>query len=135
MRLRVLLLAGARWRPQRGAPAVSARFRFMSARPVTRVRRLLAAALLAPAALAAQVVQREQRGDRRVQHPLRHLFAVGGEYLIIESPSLVNVFGGVLAWVMFFAVSVLELLVMFLQAYVFTLLTAMYIGSAIADEH
>ena len=68
-------------------------------------------------------------------HLLLVLFAVGGEYLIIESPSLVNVFGGVLAWVMFFAVSVLELLVMFLQAYVFTLLTAMYVGGALADEH
>jgi F-type H+-transporting ATPase subunit a len=68
-------------------------------------------------------------------HLLLVLFAIGGEYLIIESPSLVNVFGGVLAWVMFFAVSVLELLVMFLQAYVFTLLTAMYVGGALADEH
>ena len=32
-------------------------------------------------------------------------------------------------------VSFLEMLVMFLQAYVFTLLSAMYIGEALADEH
>lgn len=68
-------------------------------------------------------------------HLLLILFAIGGEYLIFEVPSLLNVVGGVLAWVMFFAVFVLELLVLFLQAYVFTLLTAMYVGGAIADEH
>ena len=33
------------------------------------------------------------------------------------------------------AVSFLELLVLVLQAYVFTLLSAMYIGGALADEH
>ncbi len=36
---------------------------------------------------------------------------------------------------MFILVTFLELLVMFLQAYVFVLLTAMYIASALADEH
>lgn len=68
-------------------------------------------------------------------HLLLLLFALGGEYLVIEAPSAINVFGGVLAWVMFYAVMLLELLVMFLQAYVFTLLTAMYVGGAVADDH
>jgi F-type H+-transporting ATPase subunit a len=36
---------------------------------------------------------------------------------------------------MFFLVSALELLVMFLQAYVFTLLTAMYVAGAVSEEH
>lgn len=68
-------------------------------------------------------------------HLLLLLFALGGQYLIIEAPSAINVFGGVLSWVMFYAVMLLELLVMFLQAYVFTLLTAMYVGGAVADDH
>jgi len=68
-------------------------------------------------------------------HLLLLLFSLGGYYLIVEAPSVMNVFGGVLAWVMFYAVTLLELLVMFLQAYVFTLLTAMYVGGAVADEH
>ena len=68
-------------------------------------------------------------------HLLLMLFAFGGQYLIIDAPSAVNIFGGVLAWVMFYAVTLLELLVMFLQAYVFTLLTAMYVGGAVADDH
>jgi F-type H+-transporting ATPase subunit a len=42
---------------------------------------------------------------------------------------------GILAWVLFIAISFLELLVQFLQAYVFTLLNAMYISGALADEH
>ena len=33
------------------------------------------------------------------------------------------------------AISFLEMLVEFLQAYVFTLLSAMYIAGALADEH
>lgn len=68
-------------------------------------------------------------------HLLLILFAIGGEYLVIEAPSAINVVGGLLSWVMFFAVFVLELLVLFLQAYVFTLLTAMYVGGAVADDH
>lgn len=68
-------------------------------------------------------------------HLLLILFALGGAYLIMEVPSPINIFGGVMAWVMFMMVSVLELLVMFLQAYVFTLLTAMYIAGAVSDDH
>ncbi len=69
-------------------------------------------------------------------HLLLILFALGGEYLLFEaSSSLMNIFGGVMSFVMFFAVSALELLVMFLQAYVFTLLTAMYVAGAVAEDH
>lgn len=69
-------------------------------------------------------------------HLLLILFALGGEYLLFEaSNSAMNIFGGVMSFVMFFGISTLELLVMFLQAYVFTLLTAMYVGGAVADEH
>ena len=35
----------------------------------------------------------------------------------------------------FILIGFLEVLIMFLQAYVFTLLTAVYIGGALADEH
>ncbi|TXJ06600.1 MAG: F0F1 ATP synthase subunit A [Aeromicrobium sp.] len=68
-------------------------------------------------------------------HLLLMLFAFGGQYLIFEATSPINVTAGVLSFLMFFMISVLELLVMFLQAYVFTLLTAMYIGEAVAESH
>ena len=69
-------------------------------------------------------------------HLLLILFTLGGEYFLLStatscykprrrrspssSPS---------------PISFLELLVQFLQAYVFTLLTAIYIAGALAEEH
>ena len=40
-----------------------------------------------------------------------------------------------IALILAVAISFLELLVQFLQAYVFTLFTAMYIQGALAEEH
>jgi F-type H+-transporting ATPase subunit a len=67
-------------------------------------------------------------------HLLLILFALGGEYLILEM-SLQYAPVGVLAWILFILIAFLELLVQFLQAYVFVLLNAMYISGALADEH
>ena len=67
-------------------------------------------------------------------HLLLILFALGGEYLILHGAALVKPVG-LLAWAMFIAISFLELLIQFLQAYVFVLLNAMYISGALADEH
>ena len=67
-------------------------------------------------------------------HLLLILFALGGEYLLIHGSALIKPVG-LLAWVLFVAVAFLEMLVQFLQAYVFTLLNAMYISGALADEH
>jgi F-type H+-transporting ATPase subunit a len=67
-------------------------------------------------------------------HLLLILFALGGEYLLLHGAALVKPVG-LLAWVMFIAISFLELLIQFLQAYVFVLLNAMYISGALADEH
>jgi F-type H+-transporting ATPase subunit a len=67
-------------------------------------------------------------------HLLLILFALGGEYLLLHGSTLVKPVG-ILAWLMFIAISFLELLVQFLQAYVFVLLNAMYISGAIAEEH
>lgn len=67
-------------------------------------------------------------------HLLLILFALGGQYIITElSAALIPV--GILAWVMFIAVAFLEILIQFLQAYVFVLLNAMYIAGAISEEH
>ena len=67
-------------------------------------------------------------------HLLLILFALGGEYLIFEmSAAYAPV--GVLAWVLFILVAFLEILIQFLQAYVFVLLNAMYISGAVSEEH
>ncbi len=67
-------------------------------------------------------------------HLLLILFALGGEYLLLHGAMLVKPVG-ILAWVMFIVIAFLEVLVQFLQAYVFVLLNALYISGAIAEEH
>ncbi|MFC6153770.1 F0F1 ATP synthase subunit A [Nocardioides yefusunii] len=67
-------------------------------------------------------------------HILLILFSLGGQYLITEMGG-VYIAAGAVSFVMFLLICVLEMLVMFLQAYVFVLLTAMYIAGAVADEH
>lgn len=67
-------------------------------------------------------------------HLLLILFSTGGLYMLQHGALGVKPIG-VLAWVLAIAISFLELLVQFLQAYVFTLLNAMYIQGALADEH
>lgn len=67
-------------------------------------------------------------------HILLVLFSTGGLYLIQEQ-GLIGLVAGPLAWVLTIAVAFLEILVQFLQAYVFVLLNAMYISGALADEH
>jgi len=67
-------------------------------------------------------------------HLLLILFALGGEYLIFELSGWYAPVG-LLAWVLFIAVAFLEILIQFLQAYVFVLLNAMYISGAISEEH
>lgn len=66
-------------------------------------------------------------------HLLLILFALGGEHLIMMGAAYVPV--GIVSWILFIAVAMLEVLIQFLQAYVFVLLNAMYIAGAIADEH
>jgi F-type H+-transporting ATPase subunit a len=66
-------------------------------------------------------------------HLLLILFSTGGLFLLEQGG--IGYVAGPLAWVLAIAISFLELLVQFLQAYVFTLLNAMYISGALADEH
>jgi F-type H+-transporting ATPase subunit a len=67
-------------------------------------------------------------------HILLILFATGGEYLLVHGAGAIKPVG-IIAWILFIAVAFLEILVQFLQAYVFVLLNAMYISGALADEH
>jgi F-type H+-transporting ATPase subunit a len=68
-------------------------------------------------------------------HLLLILFTLGGEYLLLHAENVLFKPVGVIALILAVAISFLELLVQFLQAYVFTLLTAMYIQGALAEEH
>jgi F-type H+-transporting ATPase subunit a len=67
-------------------------------------------------------------------HILLVLFSTGGLYLLLHAGPIGKIAGPV-AWLLAIAVAFLEVLVQFLQAYVFALLNAMYISGALADEH
>lgn len=73
-------------------------------------------------------------GNMFAGHLLLILFATGGAALI-TSGNIGYGAVGVLSFALGIGVSFLEMLVMFLQAYVFTLLASMYIGEALAEEH
>jgi F-type H+-transporting ATPase subunit a len=74
-------------------------------------------------------------GNMFAGHLLLVLFITGGEYLVMHagSPGMVPV--GLFSWLMAGVMTVFEILVQFLQAYIFTLLAALYIAGALVDEH
>ena len=74
-------------------------------------------------------------GNMFAGHLLLLLFITGGEYLIVETHGFGMKIAGGVSFLMAFVMTVFELLVQFLQAYIFTLLSALYIAGALADEH
>jgi len=62
------------------------------------------------------------------------LFITGGEYLV-TSGNVGLATAGVFSWLMGVLMTVFEILVEFLQAYIFILLSALYIAGSLADEH
>jgi F-type H+-transporting ATPase subunit a len=74
-------------------------------------------------------------GNMFAGHLLILLCVTGGEYLLFESDSLGLNAIGVFTFFGGFVMTIFEILVEFLQAYIFTLLSALYIAGALADEH
>ncbi|WP_433834169.1 F0F1 ATP synthase subunit A [Actinoplanes sp. CA-015351] len=66
-------------------------------------------------------------------HMLLLVFTLGGFAMINANVLLAPI--SVLSWVLTVALTLLEFLVICLQAYVFTVLTASYVQGALADEH
>ncbi|MGI5950680.1 MAG: F0F1 ATP synthase subunit A [Brooklawnia sp.] len=63
------------------------------------------------------------------------VFVVGGSYLLTQSDGIVLNLGGVFALVFSLVFMLFEMFIGFLQAYIFTLLTAQYISSSISEGH
>jgi F-type H+-transporting ATPase subunit a len=68
-------------------------------------------------------------------HLLVLVFVLGGEFLIFHGGSIVNMTAGVVAWIFSMAIFALEIFVQALQAFIFTVLTAVYLSSSLAEEH
>ncbi len=68
-------------------------------------------------------------------HLVLVLFILGGEYLLLEYSGLVGIAAGSVALLGSIVLTFFEGFVQLLQAYVFTLLSALYIGGALLEEH
>ncbi len=74
-------------------------------------------------------------GNMFAGHLLLLLFILAAEYLLFQSDGVGLKAVGVLSYGMAFLMTIFELVVEFLQAYIFTLLSALYIAGSLADEH
>jgi F-type H+-transporting ATPase subunit a len=68
-------------------------------------------------------------------HLVLLLAALGGEYLFFHTKGIVGYGFGGISFIGAVVLTGFEAFVQLLQAYVFTLLSALYIGGALADEH
>lgn len=68
-------------------------------------------------------------------HLVLLLFILGGEFLVFDKGGLVGVLAGSVSLLGSIVLTFFEGFVQLLQAYVFTLLSALYIGGALVDEH
>jgi F-type H+-transporting ATPase subunit a len=73
-------------------------------------------------------------GNMFAGHMLLLLFITGGQYMIINGGIGLKIAGGG-SFIMAFVLTIFEILIEFLQAYIFTLLAATYIAGSLADEH
>ena len=73
-------------------------------------------------------------GNMFAGHILLLLFALGGEYMLLHGDTLLK-FVSLPTFLMFFLFSAFEILIAFLQAYVFILLASVYIAEVYADAH
>jgi F-type H+-transporting ATPase subunit a len=73
-------------------------------------------------------------GNMFAGHLLLLLFITGGQYMIINGGIGLKI-AGAGSYVMAFVLTVFEILIEVLQAYIFTLLAATYIAGSLSDEH
>ncbi|CAM04534.1 ATP synthase F0 subcomplex A subunit [Saccharopolyspora erythraea NRRL 2338] len=82
-----------------------------------------------PVSLALRVF-----GAMLAGHLMLLVFTLGGEYLLLEAGAMLKPVS-VLAFAMAIAMTLLEAFIQVLQAYIFALLSASYIGRALAEDH
>jgi F-type H+-transporting ATPase subunit a len=97
--------------------------------PLMFVLELLTYFVTRPVTLALRLF-----GNMFAGHLLLLVFTLGGEYLLLHG-SVPLKGAGVLAFLFTIVMTFFELLVEFLQAFIFTMLAALYIAGAVADEH
>lgn len=74
-------------------------------------------------------------GNLFAGHVVVLVFVTGGWFLLSASGPIINHIAGGVSLVFSFAIFALEMLVASLQAYIFTVLTAQYVASSLAEDH
>lgn len=74
-------------------------------------------------------------GNLLAGHLVVLVFVTGGAYLLFYSEGAINRIAGGASLIFSFGIFALELLVSSLQAYIFTVLTAQYVASSLAEDH
>ena len=99
-------------------------------RPIMFFLEVLTYFLIRPLTLALRLF-----GNMLAGHLMLLVFILGGEYLLVHGSSLFIQFSGILGLAFGVVMTFFELLVQFLQAFIFTLLTALYISDAVSEHH
>lgn len=73
-------------------------------------------------------------GNMFAGHILLMLMALGAEYLLLHGGGALKL-ASVAPFIMYFLMTFFEMLVQFLQAFIFTMLAALYIGDSLSDHH
>lgn len=97
--------------------------------PLMFVLELLTYFVTRPVTLALRLF-----GNMFAGHLLLLVFTFGGEFLLLHGAGPLKA-AGVLSFGFTIVMTFFELLVEFLQAFIFTMLAALYIAGAVADEH
>jgi F-type H+-transporting ATPase subunit a len=99
-------------------------------RPILFVLEFLTYFFIRPTTLALRIF-----GNMMAGHLMLLVFILGGEYLLLHGSNLFLTYSGVLSFVFSIGMTFFELLIEFLQAFIFTLLAALYISDAVSEHH
>jgi F-type H+-transporting ATPase subunit a len=99
-------------------------------RPIMFVLEFITYFFIRPLTLALRLF-----GNMLAGHLMLLVFILGGEYLLVHGSSIFIQLSGILGLAFGVVMTFFELLVQFLQAFIFTLLTALYISDAVSEQH
>ena len=99
-------------------------------RPIMFFLEVLTYFIIRPLTLALRLF-----GNMLAGHLMLLVFILGGEYLLVHGSNLFIQASGILGLGFGIVMTFFELLVQFLQAFIFTLLSALYISDAVSEEH
>lgn len=99
-------------------------------KPVLFVLEFLTYFVIRPLTLALRLF-----GNMLAGHLMLLVFILGGEYLLLHGDNLFLRASGVLSFGFSIVMTFFELLIEFLQAFIFTLLAALYIADATSEHH